>query len=147
MSKAKKDYLKQIENMDLYIQQLISEVEELRSLSQSVSSVQYGEQHIKSGSQKNEAPFVNYLFKINELEIKINQEIDKFVDLKTVIISAIDELDDLEERILLRAKYLSRKSWDDIFEQLNRSRSATYRVHASALEHFKIPTKVEMKRD
>ena len=69
MSKAKKDYLKQIENMDLYIQQLISEVEELRSLSQSVSSVQYGEQHIKSGSQKNEAPFVNYLFKINELEI------------------------------------------------------------------------------
>ena len=29
MSKAKKDYLKQIENMDLYIQQLISEVEEL----------------------------------------------------------------------------------------------------------------------
>ena len=56
--------------MDLYIQQLISEVEELRSLSQSVSSVQYGEQHIKSGSQKNEAPFVNYLFKINELEIK-----------------------------------------------------------------------------
>ena len=78
---------------------------------------------------------------------KINQEIDKFVDLKTVIISAIDELDDLEERILLRAKYISRKSWDDIFEQLNRSRSATYRVHASALEHFKIPTKVEMKRD
>lgn len=146
MSKAKKDYLKQIENMDLYIQQLISEVEELRSLSQSVSSVQYGER-IKSGSQKNEAPFVNYLVKINELEIKINQEIDKFVDLKTVIISAIEELDDLEERILLRAKYISRKSWDDIFEQLNRSRSATYRVHASALEHFKIPTKVEMKRD
>ena len=146
MSKAKKDYLKQIENMDRYIQQLISEVEELRSLSQSVSSVQYGER-IKSGSQKNEAPFVNYLVKINELEIKINQEIDKFVDLKTVIISAIEELDDLEERILLRAKYISRKSWDDIFEQLNRSRSATYRVHASALEHFKIPTKVEMKRD
>ena len=39
------------------------------------------------------------------------------------------------------------KSWDDIFEQLNRSRSATYRVHASALEHFKIPIKVETKRD
>ena len=146
MSKAKKDYLKQIENMDLYIQQLISEVEELKSLSQSVSGVQYGER-IKSGSHKKEASFVNYIIKISELERKINQEIDKFVDLKTVIISAIDELDDLEERILLRAKYISRKSWDDIFEQLNRSRSATYRVHASALEHFKIPTKVEMKRD
>ena len=147
MSKAKKDYLKQIENMDLYIQQLISEVEELRSLSQSVSSVQYGEQHIKSGSQKNEAPFVNYLFKINELEIKINQEIDKFVDLKSTIIKAIDELENLEERMVLRARYISGKSWDDIYDQLNRSKSATHRVHASALAHLKIPTKVENKRD
>ena len=146
MTKTTKEYLKQIENMNRYIEQLLSEVEELRALSQSLSGTQFGER-IKGGNKNNEATFVNYIIKINDLEAKINQEIDKFVDLKTVIISAIDELDDLEERILLRAKYISRKSWDDIFEQLNRSRSATYRVHASALEHFKIPTKVEMKRD
>ena len=146
MTKTTKEYLKQIENMNRYIEQLVSEVEELRALSQSLSGTQFGERN-KGGNKNNEATFVNYIIKINDLEAKINQEIDKFVDLKTVIISAIDELDDLEERILLRAKYISRKSWDDIFEQLNRSRSATYRVHASALEHFKIPTKVEMKRD
>ena len=58
-----------------------------------------------------------------------------------------DELDDLEERMVLRARYISGRSWDDIYDQLNRSRSAAHRVHASALANLKVPTKVENKRD
>ena len=37
MTKTTKEYLKQIENMNRYIEQLLSEVEELRALSQSLS--------------------------------------------------------------------------------------------------------------
>ena len=146
MTKTTKEYLKQIENMNRYIEQLLSEVEELRALSQSLSGTQFGER-ITGGNKNNEAAFVNYILKINELETKINQEIDKFVDLKSTIIKAIDELENLEERMVLRARYISGKSWDDIYDQLNRSKSATHRVHASALAHLKIPTKVENKRD
>ena len=146
MTKTTKEYLKQIENMNRYIEQLLSEVEELRALSQSLSGTQFGER-IKGGNKNNEATFVNYIIKINDLEAKINQEIDKFVDLKSTIIKAIDELENLEERMVLRARYISGKSWDDIYDQLNRSKSATHRVHASALAHLKIPTKVENKRN
>ena len=109
MTKTTKEYLKQIENMNRYIEQLLSEVEELRALSQSLSGTQFGER-ITGGNKNNEAAFVNYILKINELETKINQEIDKFIDLKTTIIKAIDELDDLEERMVLRARYISGRS-------------------------------------
>lgn len=84
MTKTTKEYLKQIENMNRYIEQLLSEVEELRALSQSLSGTQFGER-ITGGNKNNEAAFVNYILKINELETKINQEIDKFIDLKTTI--------------------------------------------------------------
>ena len=40
MTKTTKEYLKQIENMNRYIEQLLSEVEELRALSQSLSGTQ-----------------------------------------------------------------------------------------------------------
>ncbi|WP_413523331.1 hypothetical protein [Lactococcus raffinolactis] len=135
---APKEYLKQIDGMNRYIEQLISEVNELRTLSTSITSVQYGDR-ITSSTKNQEAPFVRCVMRIASLEEKINREIDRLVDLKLAVSDAIDLLDDINERILLRARYLNNKSWEEIASQLKYSLRSTHRIHINALQHFVIP--------
>jgi DNA-directed RNA polymerase specialized sigma subunit len=59
---------------------------------------------------------------------------------KMEIADAIDQqIEDVEERTLLYARYVNGKSWEEIYDELHRSKSATHRIHASALRHFKVP--------
>jgi DNA-directed RNA polymerase specialized sigma subunit len=136
-----KEYLKQTDGLNRYINQLLEEVEELRQLSDSISAVQYGER-INTGTKANEAPFVRCLIKIAGLEEKINKNVDKLIDLKMGISDAIDELKDVDERILLRARYVNGKSWDSITTQLSLSLRSVHRIHSQALQNFRIPDKV-----
>ena len=50
----------------------------------------------------------------------------------------INELEDIDERILLLARYVNRSSWEDIYETLHRSKSAVHRLHSLALRNLKV---------
>ena len=52
------------------------------------------------------------------------------------ITAAIDELDNVEERIILRSRYILGHDWEKIAEQLHHSWRHTLRIHGNALEHF-----------
>ena len=67
-----KEYLHQAYRLDKRIQSNIEEMERLRELSTSVSSPSWGER-IQKG-RHTDALFVRYLERIEELQIKINDE-------------------------------------------------------------------------
>lgn len=134
-----KEYLKQTDGLNHHINLLISEVEELRMLSSSVSAVRYDSEKINNGTKNTEAPFVRCLIKIATLEDRINENVDRLVDLKMKISDAIDKLENVDERLLLRARYVNGKNWEEIANQMCFSVRSVHRIHAQALQHFIVP--------
>lgn len=134
-----KDYLKRAYLLDKQINVEIQELESLKSMRGQVQGVFYGERIGTNPNRNLEAPFVKTIEKIWEREQSLNEKIDRLVDLKTEINAAIDKLEDVEERLLLKYRYLKNESWEDIAMDLNVSYRTVHRIHASALRNFVVP--------
>ena len=133
-----KEYLQRTDGLQRYIDRLRLEAEQLKLESQSVQTVEYGER-ISSPNRNTEAPFVRSLLKAHSLEEKAKATEEVLIALKMEISDAIDKLDCVDERILLRARYINGCTWDEISNQLNYSLRSTHRIHAQALRHFVVP--------
>ena len=134
-----KDYLSRAYLLDKQINVEIQELESLKSMRGQVQGVFYGERIGTNPNRNLEAPFVKTIEKIWEREQSLNEKIDRLVDLKTEINAAIDKLEDVEERLLLKHRYLKNESWEDIAMDLNVSYRTVHRIHASALRNFVVP--------
>lgn len=134
-----KDYLSRAYLLDKQINVEIQELESLKSMRGQVQGVFYGERIGTNPNRNLEAPFVKTIEKIWEREQSLNEKIDRLVDLKTEINAAIDKLEDVEERLLLKYRYLKNESWEDIAMDLNVSYRTVHRIHASALRNFVVP--------
>ena len=132
-----KEYLNQARHLDAHINCQLRELEYWRDLSAQVSGCNF-EPHYSS-SKSNTAPFVRCIEKIDEIEHKINQEIDALVDLKAEISSAIERLDDTEEKLLLKYRYFENRTWEEISGLLHVSERTVRRIHGRALQNFSVP--------
>ena len=133
-----KEYLKQTDRLVKQIELMNQELVQLKLMSESIQAVQYGER-VVSGTKSQDAPFVRCLIKISDLEEKIKKKNEELIQVKLEISDVINELEDIDERILLLARYVNRSSWEDIYETLHRSKSAVHRLHSSALRNLKVP--------
>lgn len=50
-----------------------------------------------------------------------------------------EKMENPEERLLLKYRYLKNESWEDISYELNVSYRTVHRIHASALNNFVVP--------
>lgn len=133
-----KEYLRQAYRLNELIDSRIMELERLRDYSTRLSSCNFEDVRV-SKSRSTEAPFARVIGKIIDLEKVINYDIDRFVDLKTEMNTAIDRVSNVDERLLLRYRYLNNYSWDDIAQLLNVSGRTVHRIHSSALYNFSVP--------
>lgn len=134
-----KDYLKRAYLLDKQINVEIQEMELMKTMRGQVQGMFYGERIGTNPNRDIEAPFIKTIEKIWEREQRINEKIDKLVDLKTEIGAAIDQMNNAEERLLLKYRYLKNESWEDIAMDLNVSYRTVHRIHASALRNFVVP--------
>ncbi len=134
-----KDYLKRAYLLDKQINVEIQEMELMKTMRGQVQGMFYGERIGTNPNRDIEAPFIKTIEKIWEREQRINEKIDKLVDLKTEIDAAIDQMKNAEERLLLKYRYLKNESWEDIAMDLNVSYRTVHRIHASALRNFVVP--------
>ena len=133
-----KEYLRQAYRLNELIDSRITELERLRDYSTRLTSCGFEEERI-SKSRSTEASFARIITKIVDLEKIINRDIDRYVDLKTEMNMAIDRVSNVDERLLLRYRYLNNYSWDDIAQLLNVSGRTVHRIHSSALYNFSVP--------
>ncbi|MFB8607542.1 sigma factor-like helix-turn-helix DNA-binding protein [Enterococcus casseliflavus] len=133
-----KEYLKQAYRIDKRIDKEVLRLKELRELAGCAQAVSYDEK-IGSPNQNTEAPFVKVLEKVYLLENHINQQIDKFVDLKRQMSDAIDALPNPDQNLVLSYRYVHGWTWEQIAEELNADRSTVLRWHAKALKLFEVP--------
>ncbi len=133
-----KEYLRQAYRLNELIDSRITELERLRDYSTRLTSCSFEGERV-SKSRSGEAPFAKIIDKIVDLEKVINRDIDRYVDLKMEMNVAIDRVSNVDERLLLRYRYLNNYSWDDIAQLLNVSGRTVHRIHSSALYNFSVP--------
>lgn len=132
-----KEYLRQAYRLDNRIDSHIKELGRLREMAYSISSPSLGErvQTTKSG----QAPFVRNIEKIMEQEQKIDEEIDMLVDLKAQMRDVIKEVEEVDEQLVLRYRYIHNMTWDEISDELSADNSTVRRWHGQALLHVELP--------
>ena len=134
-----KEYLKQAYLLDKQIQIEVGELEQLRAMRGTIQGCSYGEKIGSNPNRNIDAPFIKTIEKIWEYEQKIDAKINRLVDLRNDINAAIETMDNADERLLLKYRYLKNQSWEDISYELNVSYRTVHRIHASALNNFQVP--------
>ena len=92
-----------------------------------------------SPNRPTEAPFVRCLEKIDEIQRSVEEKVAYLVRLKEEINTAIDMLENRDEQLVLRYRYLDDCTWEEISRMLNVSLRTVHRIHGSALQNFSVP--------
>ena len=132
-----KEYLSQAKQLDDAVNKLLNDRDYWRDLSKKVSGSNF-EEHFNA-NRSAEAPFARCLERIDEIERDIDRKVDALADLRTKINKAIDALENLEEQIVLRRRYLEGYSWEQTARSMAVSIRTAHRIHGRALKHFSIP--------
>lgn len=132
-----KEYLNQARHLDALIHCRLREIDYWRDLSSSVSGSSFEEHH--NSNRPTEAPFVRCLEKIDEIQHSVEEKVAYLICLKEEINKAIDKLDNRDEQLLLRYRYLDNCTWEEIAAMLNVSIRSVHRIHGMALQHFSVP--------
>jgi DNA-directed RNA polymerase specialized sigma subunit len=133
-----KQYLRQAYRLNDLINSDLAELEQLKVLSTSVSSPNLSGMP-SSGTRKQEAPFVNAVMKIIELEKVIDAEIDRFVDLKKEIRDVINKVPDNNQKLVLKLRYIQFLKWESVAAEMDLSLKQVHRIHNEALKNVKLP--------
>lgn len=133
-----KQYLRQAYRLNELINSDLAELEQLKVLSRSVSSPNLSGMP-SSGTRKQEAPFVNAVMKIIELEKVIDAEIDRFVDLKKEIRDVINKVPDNSQKLVLKLRYIQFLKWESVAAEMDLSLKQVHRIHNEALKNVKLP--------
>lgn len=132
-----KEFLKQAYRLNELINSDLEELQNLRELSRSVSSPVLEEKVSKTKSA--DPPFEKYVIRIVDLEKQIQQDVERLIKLKSDIREAINQMENVDEKLLLRYRYINFLNWEEICVNLNVSMRTVHRLHSSALQHLKVP--------
>lgn len=125
-----KEYLNRGYKIELQIQSKMEQLERLRAMAtRTTTTLSDMPRPASPDPHKTE----NIIIKIVKLNAELNAEIDKLIDTKIEIKHTIDKVQDVDEKLILEARYLNFKSYDDIASMLNMSLENIFRIHSNAL--------------
>jgi DNA-directed RNA polymerase specialized sigma subunit len=133
-----KEYLCQAYRLDQRINSDLQEVSSLREMATSIAAPPLKE-HVQTSRNENDAPFVRSIEKIMELEHHIDEEIDLYVDLKEQIRSVISTVENTDERMVLKYRYVHNYTWEQIGNVFHVDARTVRRWHGKALLHVHLP--------
>lgn len=131
-----KEYLEQLQKMDVAINQNIAWLYELKNTRKELKGVNYTSQKVKT-SKSHRADFEKTILIIMDMEQNINDSIDKFVEQKNEIIKQIQSLDNHKYVQVLYKKYVEYKRLEEIAIEMHYSYQYIKEIHKKALQEFK----------
>lgn len=132
-----KEYLSQVYRLELKIKQLKVRSEEFERLSNTVPGSNYDGIRV-DGTHNQEAPYVKWIVKKSEVDIKIATLQKELERLKVEILEVIENLENEDHKNVLIMRYLDIQTWEKIAEKLYCSTSTVKRWHGQALSNIKI---------
>lgn len=128
-----KQYLKQAYRLNELINSDLAELQNLRSLSVSISS-DMSKERVQSTKQPDKIGSI--VAKIVDLENEINAEINQFVDLKKEIRDKINLLTNRNQQLVLRLRYIEFLTWEQVAERMTYSVKQVFRIHGEAIKNL-----------
>lgn len=110
-----KEFLSQSFLLNQQIDSKLEQVRQLNDLAQKCTAAVSGMQR---NPNRGNSQLENTVCKIVDLKNEINSDIDRLVQLKIEIASAIQALDNPDERIVLEKRYLSFLTWKEIAAEM-----------------------------
>ena len=134
-----KEYLEQAEFMDSHINAMLEQIMSMRDLLTKTTSVMNDTPvtHTRNMHRSQEI-----IAKIVDMERELDEEIDRYMDLKAEISGCIASLEDSEERTAIELHYLCGKRWSAVAQEMGCSLRTVYRIHEEALKKICLPPKV-----
>lgn len=137
-NEEKKKYLKSYLNMRSREAELIEEIAELKSR-YTGQAITYSD--MPKGSADKDLS--DYAAEVDKLERRLRTMQQEAVKTYLQISDAIEKVEKITERQVLRIRYLQGiTDWDVIGDKLGYSRTHAARIHGRALIHFRIPGKM-----
>ena len=129
-----KDELKRYKYISDEIAQLWDEINRLRDglMSPSGKVITW-----TPASPRQDDKFAEVMAQIDEFEHKLIEKLEERIKLQRSIEHVIDSVDDSLYRVILRSRYIQGKTWKEICDQTNYSRSQINCLHGKALKKIK----------
>ena len=89
---------------------------------------------VQNGSSSNSQEIK--LAEYSDLRNEIQTRISKLQSDDMKVLSAIRKLEDASERVILIERYVNRKKWKDIYDEVYMSKTTCFRHHEHALEEI-----------
>lgn len=138
MYEEKKKFLQRAYWLDRQIKLDTEELKSLEEIKTTLKGIDYSKERVQeSGSAS--ASYTKIVEKIVNMELKILEEIDTLLDVRSEIDSVISKLENHNERLICKYRYIQFKRWEDIADMMYMSERHVKRIHKSAI--LNIPTK------
>ena len=131
-----KEYLGQAYRLDQHINDRLMQLSQLRALTQRITTACDGEVVSRT---RNVHALEDSVIRLMEAEESINEEIDRFVDIKMDISKTIARVRNENYRLILEKRYLCFMPWEKIAVDMGYSIQHIYRLHDWALREFPVP--------
>lgn len=130
-----KEYLQQLQRLDTVINQKLAELTDLRLKAEGIGSIDYAKDKVQTSPGGN-APFVNMVGQIADLEAEISAEVDQYANERHKIIGQIQRLDNPVYVQILFKRYVEYKRFEVIAAEMNYTHSYTRQLHKKSLQKF-----------
>lgn len=128
-----KQYLGQISRLDKMIKNKMTELAEFKELAYGLSAIN-NEERVQSTPDFDKMS--GKIAKIVDMENKIDSLIDEYVDKKNLIVSQIDSIENETYYEILFSRYIAKKTFEKIADEMSYSWRQIIRLHGRALQEF-----------
>ncbi len=129
-----KEFLSQATWINIMINTKLEQLEELKRLSMKVTSDLKADKISVAGREKSRMESI--IVKMIDFENILNQDIDRYVDLRKEIEETINLTTDGNSRLVLQLRYIAGKPWDDIADTLGYDKRTVFRLHGKAIKEI-----------
>lgn len=126
-----KDYLGQAYRLDQHIKDRLLQLTQLRALTQQITAAYDREVVCRT---RNVHALEDSIVRLVEAEEAINQEVDRFVDVRMAIASTIAMVRNENYRLILEKRYLCFMTWEQISLDMSYTGRWVRKMHDRALE-------------
>lgn len=129
----KKRYLKKGYRINLEIEAKKEVLKELKANLDGIKSIKFSEK-VQGGDILGDNAMFNRINKLMEIE----KDLAKLYDIQVELNDKINKVEDFNERMVLRYRYILNYTWEQISEKMGYSTRQVIRIHGEALKNFEI---------
>lgn len=129
-----KEYLKQIKILDKQIDQKQAEFDSLKKSRTYIGGMDYSQERVQTSN--NGLGFTGMSDKLTDLQREINEEIDRFYNMRHKRVNQIQQLSKVDYIDILFRRYVQYQSFEKIADKMDRSYPRICHIHGEALREF-----------